>query len=191
MRVSGPEQLFRELAEHLDLVELVVAGDALVRRHGTTPDRLVAAAARTRPRFRRTARRAAALVRDGVDSPMESRLRILIVLAGLPEPVINHTVHWEDGRTRFRFDLSWPDHKVIVEYDGRQHRDDLVQWDTDISRRDWMDAEGWAFVPVVARGIYARPDETLHRVRSTLERRGVPVPKHLATEWQAFFPVRR
>jgi len=78
-----------------------------------------------------------------------------------------------------------------VEYDGRQHRDDLDQWDTDIARRDWLDAEGWALVPVVARGIYVRPDETVARVRATLERCGARVPERGGTEWQAHFLVRR
>ena len=190
LRVSGPEQLFCELAEHLGLVDLVVAGDALVRWHGTTPDRLVAAADRARPAVRRVARRAAAYVRHGVDSPMETRLRMLVVLAGLPEPVVNHVIHWEDGRVRFRFDLCWPQWRLILEYDGRQHRHDLDQWDVDIARRDWMDEQRWAFVPVVARGIHSRPDETLERVRAALVRCGARVPRQLTAEWEASFPVR-
>ncbi len=129
------------------------------------------AVARAAPRVRRNARRAALHVRSGVDSPMETRLRMLLVLAGLPEPVVNHVIRWEDGRVRYRFDLSWPQWRLVVEYDGRQHRDDLDQWDTDIARRDWMDAKGWSFVPVVARGVHRRPDETLERVRSALVRR--------------------
>ena len=35
------------------------------------------------------ARRAARFVRDGVDSAMETRLRMLLVLAGLPAPEVN------------------------------------------------------------------------------------------------------
>ena len=190
LRVSGPEQLFYELAEDLGLVDLVVAGDALVRWHGTTPERLLAAAVRAGPAARTRGRRAAAYVRQGVDSPMETRLRMLIVLAGLPEPVVNHVIRWDDGRVRFRFDLCWPDCRLVVEYDGRQHRDDLDQWDTDIARRDWMDREGWAFVPVVARGIYRRPDETLDRVTSALVRCGARVPRQRAADWQEHFPVR-
>ena len=121
---------------------------------------------------------------------METRLRMLIVLAGLPEPVVDHVIRWEDGPVRFRFDLSWPDRKVVVEYDGRQHREDLDQWDTDIARRDWMDEQGWAFVPVVARGIYRRPDETVARVTAALARCGGRAPRPLSAEWQQHFPVR-
>ena len=51
----------------------------------------------------RLALRAAGLVREGVDSPMETRVRLLIVLAGLPEPSVNHIVRAEDGSWRMRF----------------------------------------------------------------------------------------
>lgn len=191
VRASGPEQLFVELAAHLGLVDLVVAGDALVRWHGLDPQRLRAVVERAPRRVRRLAQRAAGYVRVGVDSPMETRLRMLIVLAGLPEPEVNHTLYRADGRVRFRFDLGYPDLKLAVEYDGRQHRDDLDQWDSDLSRRDWLDAEGWALVPVVARGIYRRPDQTLRRVREALQRAGAAdLPRRLSPEWEAHFQVR-
>ena len=40
---------------------------------------------------------------------------MLMILAGLPEPVINHTIRWPDGTIRFRFALSYPDHRLIIE----------------------------------------------------------------------------
>jgi len=100
-------QTFLDLAGDLDLVDLVVLGDSLVRTGVATLDDLVAAAAAYRGRRARLARRAAAYVRQGVDSPMESRLRMLLVLAGLPEPVVNHALRDETtGRVRYRLDLS-------------------------------------------------------------------------------------
>jgi very-short-patch-repair endonuclease len=189
VRVSTPDRLFVELAEQLDLVDLVVAGDALVRWHRVDPAQLVAAAQGASGRVGRLARRAASLVRRDVDSPTESKLRMLLVLAGLPEPVVNHKVRWPDGEVRFRFDLSYPKIKVLVEYDGRQHRDDLDRWDADLARRDWLDAEGWIVVPVVARGLYRRPDQTLARVRDALARAGVVVPRPESDEWRRYFPV--
>ena len=77
---------------------------------------------------------------------------------------------------------------MLVEYDGRQHRDDLDRWDADLSRRDWLDAEGWILVTVVARGLYRRPDQTLARVAAALTRAGVAVPRR-SEEWRAWFPV--
>jgi hypothetical protein len=67
-------------------------------------------------------------MRDGVDSPMETRLRLLIVFAGMPEPTVNVIVRGEDGSWRMRFDLCCLDQRLIVEYDGRKHADSTEQW---------------------------------------------------------------
>jgi len=184
--VSTPEDMFVELSELLGLVDLVVVGDALVRAKLTTPEALIARCADAGP----LARRAAALVRRDVDSPMETRLRLLIVLAGLPEPKINHKIYRRDGSVRYRFDLSYPEFKILVEYDGRQHRDDLDQWDADTDRQDWFDHNGWMRVPVFSRGIYRRPDKTLERVAAALRSRGARLPRRLSGDWRAHFPVR-
>lgn len=191
IRVTAPDQLFIELASLLNPVELVVVGDALVRIGRTTPERLRAVCAASSDTHVVDARRAAGFVRDKVDSPMESRLRMLIVLAGLPEPMIDYTVRDQDGRPRYRFDLSYPDLKLIVEYDGRQHRDDLDQWDHDTDRQDWFDHNGWMRVPVFSRGIYRRPDRTLTRVHEALKSRGSKnLPRVLSDDWRPYFPVR-
>jgi hypothetical protein len=105
VRVSAAEQTFVELATLLPLVELVVVGDHMVR-HGRIS---VAAlrkfcAAAVSPGAAK-ARLAAALVRERVDSPMESRLRLLIVFAGLPEPRVNITVGDDLGLVRRKYDL--------------------------------------------------------------------------------------
>lgn len=191
VRVSEPTHLFIELASVLGLVDLVVAGDALVRLKRTTPEELVAGCAASSNPFATDARRAAAYVRRRVDSPMETRLRMLLVLAGFPEPEINHEVCYEDGRVRYRFDLCYPDLKLIVEYDGRQHREDLDQWDHDTDRRDWLDHNKWMIVPVFSRGIYKRPDRTIQRVLTALKSRGcTTLPRVLSDDWRPYFPVR-
>ena len=184
--VSTPEDMFVELSEILTLVDLVVVGDALVRLKLTTPEALVERCATASA----DAQRAAALVRRNVDSPMETRLRLLIVFAGLPEPDINFKIYHRDGTVRYRFDLSYPEFRILVEYDGRQHRDDLDQWDSDTKRQDWFDHNGWMRVPVFSRGIYRRPDETIRRVASALRSRGAKVPARLSDDWMPHFPVR-
>jgi very-short-patch-repair endonuclease len=188
LRVSSPAQTFVELAEQLPLVDLVVVGDHFVRKGRLTPEELVAYCAE---HGSPAARRAASYVRRDVDSPMETRLRMLIVLAGLPEPVVNFKICWEDGTVRYRFDLSYPDYKIVVEYDGRHHREDLDQWDHDVERREWMDRDGWRLLPVFSWGIYKRPDRTLDRIHAVLTERGCPdLPARPEDEWRAHFPVR-
>jgi hypothetical protein len=59
---------------------------------------------------------------------MESRLRMLLVLAGLPEPTVNHIVRDDRGNWVRRFDLAYPDLRIAIEYDGRHHIERQEQW---------------------------------------------------------------
>ncbi|MGH3345625.1 MAG: endonuclease domain-containing protein [Nocardioides sp.] len=152
----------------------------------TRPRQLVTATAELSGDHAAQALRAAALVRERVDSPMETRLRLLIVLAGLPEPRVN--VDIRDGEFRTRVDLCYPELKLIIEYDGQQHRaDDLDQWDRDNDRISWFAQRGWELVPVISRGIYRRPAETLDRICDAIRRRGGVVPE-LDPVWRLHFP---
>lgn len=189
--ISTPEQAFLDLASvGASLVDLVVAGDSMARANDLDPQRFIAAADAFEGRNAQRARRAAALVRAGVDSPMETRVRLLIVLAGLPEPHVNFIVRVAGGRWRWRFDLCYPEYKLIIEYDGRQHAYDAEQWSHDLERREWLDRDGWRILIVISEGIYGDPLRTLQRVRSALAERGARVPKSFKQEWTRHFMVR-
>ncbi len=162
--MTTPVQTFLDLGEHLDLVQLVVLGDALVRNQPVTPAQLVTASGEHRGQNPRQLRRAAAYLRVGVDSPMESRLRMLLVLAGLPEPVVNHPVRDGTGRVRYRLDLAYPEWRIAIEYDGRQHAEDSRQWRWDVHRREQLDTDGWRLVVVLSGDLYRTPSRTLDRV---------------------------
>lgn len=192
LRVSAPAQTFIELASMLTLVDLVVVGDYIVGQEWYTPAQLVAVCERSADQHAAVALGAARYVRDGVDSPMESRLRMLIVLAGLPEPEVNLKLRDEYGDVVRRFDLSYPDVRLLVEYDGRQHAEDPEQYDSDIYRREDLDRWGWRLVVVTSKGIYRKPEETLLRVHRALKERGATgLPARLSDAWRPHFPVRR
>ncbi len=108
IRVSAPAQLFVELASSLSLVDAVVAGDAMVRLELVSLSELARTAPVCVAKHSRTARRVVRYVREGVDSPMETRLRLLLVLAGLPEPKVNHLIRDEWGAVLRRLDLATP-----------------------------------------------------------------------------------
>jgi very-short-patch-repair endonuclease len=189
LRVTTPVQTFLDLGTELGLLDLVVLGDSLVRTGQVTPEELVAAVATFRGGSRQLLRRAAGLVRREVDSPMESRLRVLMILAGLPEPTVNHVIRRADGSVRFRFDLSYPGHHLVIEYDGRQHAESDDQWDWDIDRREWMDHEKWRIVIVRSKDLYNKPAQTLQRIISAMRDQGMAVPR-LSDEWRLYFPGR-
>ncbi|WP_344809825.1 DUF559 domain-containing protein [Microlunatus ginsengisoli] len=186
--MSTATRSFLEVASGCrDLVELVVLGDSLVRAGATTPDALVVAAARHRGPGARIARAAARCVRLGVDSPTESRLRMLIVLARLPEPVVNHVLRDAAGEWIYRLDLSYPALRLIIEYDGRQHRDVRAQWVQDLRRREALERDGWRIVVLTADDLYGDPIGTLGRIRQALTDRGVRSSSRLPLDWQRAF----
>lgn len=189
VRVSNLPDLFVELASLLPLVELVVVGDWMVRRHRVLRSALIDAAAGAGGRAGVLARSAAAYVRERVDSPMETRLRMLLVLAGIPEPEINLEIRTVDGEVLRRYDLCWPGVRVIVEYDGRHHIEREEQWEQDLTRREAIDDSDWRILVVVSSGIYKSPEQTLGRVHSLLRLRGLPgMPARLRDDWRQHFP---
>lgn len=189
VRVSGDLPMFIELSGQLTLVDLVVVGDWLVRRRGITPEQLVRACTDSRHRDRRKALAAARFVRRGVDSPMETRLRMLLVLAGLPEPEVNLEVRDDDGEVIRKYDLSYPVVRVAVEYNGKLHVEVIENWENDLDRRADMDEDEWRLVVVISPGIYKDPLTTLRRVHRVLLARGLPgVPLRLRDDWRPHFP---
>jgi hypothetical protein len=145
----GPALAFVAAAQELDLVELVAAGDWLVRLGRVSPRELVDAAHAHGGRGVVLARRAAALVRERVDSIQETRLRLCLVLSGLPEPQVNPVV-FVGGRALGRVDLFWSRWRVALEYEGDQHRTDPRQWNVDIRRYEQLTSDGCPVVRVTA-----------------------------------------
>lgn len=188
--ISTPTQAFLELAATgVSLVDLVIAGDSLVKATRVSPSTFIAAAREWTGQRARLAREAARLVREGVDSPMETKLRLLIVFAGLPEPRVNLILRDTDGNWLCRFELAYEECQLAVEYDGRQHAYDDEQWGHDIDRRELLDRLRWRTLTVRSGGIYHDPERTLRRVRTALAERGATgLPKRFATEWTRHFP---
>lgn len=191
VRLSTPSQVFCDLASYgVGLVDLVVVGDGILRARLATREELARAVARMSGAGARSARRALGYLRDGVDSAMESRLRMLLVLAGFPEPEVNLMLRGADGSWRRRFDLAYRDLKLLIEYDGRQHADNPQQWESDIFRREELQRLGYVLVTVTAGGIYSDPGRTLRRVADAVAAAGGSVPRRWKPEWQAHFPGR-
>ncbi|MGI8946686.1 MAG: hypothetical protein ACR2FV_01650 [Ornithinimicrobium sp.] len=188
--VTTPADTFVDLGRYLELVDLVVLGDSLVKAGVTTPEELIEAARTATGRGARTVRRAAAYVRVGVDSPMETRARLLMVLAGLPEPAVNHVLRDDSGVVRRRLDLSYPQFRLAIEYDGRQHAENSAQWQGDVRRREQLDQWQWRLVVLLSGDIYTSPGQTLQRIRAAMESCGMKVPAQ-TEEWRRHFPGRQ
>ena len=83
---------------------------------------------------KQAASKAILLVRQGAESRPETLLRLAIMDAGLPEPEVNPDIRNASGRFVGRGDLVYQRWRVIVEYDGEQHRLSTKQFDRDVQR---------------------------------------------------------
>lgn len=184
--LTSPAQTFVDLAGGLDLVDLVILGDSLIKKNRVTIEELRRSVAVAGGRGHNTARRASTLVRAAVDSPNETRLRLLIVLAGLPEPTVNVTLRDLDGEIRRRLDLAYEKWKVAIEFDGRQHIEREPQWERDLLRREELEAQGWRFVVITATDIYTKPEQALARVAAAMRIQGMVVPR-MHERWRNYF----
>jgi Protein of unknown function (DUF559) len=181
-----PEHAFVTAARQLDLVDLVAAGDWLVRLRLGTPCSLLSYAEAFTGRHRLLVRRAARLVRARVDSPRETRLRICLVLAGIPEPECNLTLGTNDFPIG-RVDLVYLEFKVIIEYEGDQHRTDSWQWNVDIGRQEEFAAAGWLVIRVTAERM-RHPRRVVARVYEALRNAGYGGPEPVfSAEWCRLF----
>ncbi len=187
--VTSPEQTFCHLARHLGLVDLVALGDRLVKKERCSTADLVSYAAGWVGQCRQEAVDAARLVRDRVDSVPETALRVLMVMAGLPEPQVDIRIHDADGAVRFRLDLGYEEVRLAIEYDGRWH-DEAEQAEKDEIRRTSLSRDdGWTFAIVTADDLFGDPDGLLVKLRDVMREHGIPVPARLNDAWRAYFRV--
>lgn len=163
--VVAPEDMWCQIATALSREDLVAVGDYLLSgvpvpgRRARTPRwcslaELSAAARRhgRRPGARNVAW-ALERVRAGVDSRPESLLRLLLVAAGLPEPLVNEPVDVGAGR-RYRPDLAHPLWRTVYEYEGVVHLRTPGQWRIDTRRYQAFADAGWAVIRVNADHLF-------------------------------------
>jgi very-short-patch-repair endonuclease len=171
LRVASAEMAWCQLSSDLSLSELVVAGDRLLRRGDplTTRDRLRLALDEYPGRRGRARLVTAFGMLDGdSESPGETRLRVILIHAGIRGFVLNHVVPMPGGG-RLRLDFAFPDLKVAIEYQGGYHADD-AQWRADMTRIARLEALGWRVIQINKDDL-RNPGELVARVRSTLAQR--------------------
>lgn len=117
---------------------------------GLTADDLLSVAAALPPGTRGIARLRRAVERSAPQtwSPMETLLRLVVMRAGLPAPVMNLPVHLPDG-TRFVLDLAWHKPRTALEYNGRVHYEDRRTYGDEQHRSHVLEDLGWKVRTVV------------------------------------------
>lgn len=165
-------------ATQLSLPDLVALADAMLQRatsEGRADPMLSALTLGAgKPGHARLAR-AAALRRAGARSRAETLVRLQIVSAGLPEPVVAHTVQ-STSRSSERWtaeaDLAWPQFRVLLEYEGDMHRSSRRRFATDVRRFERYADEGWRALRATRDDLFGSPSELLSRLERRLRENG-------------------
>jgi len=71
-------------------------------------------------------RRATQLADPRTESPMETRLRMVLIQGRLPRPLVQAELSDMSGDFIARADLYYPDRKLVIEYDGANHRERMA-----------------------------------------------------------------
>ncbi|TFD54189.1 hypothetical protein E3T55_04175 [Cryobacterium frigoriphilum] len=165
MRVVDPVEAWCELASVLLLDDLIAAGDRLLTgRHPlASPAEITSGVVQyAGHRGAQRLREAELLMRPRVESRRETFLRLFLVRCGFPEPDTNVEIPLPAGTKRVRGDLVYLRYKVLVEYDGEQHRTDDAQYNRDAERLQDLRDAGWIVITV-------RKGSTPEWVRTTVD----------------------
>jgi very-short-patch-repair endonuclease len=112
-----------------------------------------------------TLRKAMQHVEPAAESPMETRLRMLLVAAGLPRPEAQVEIRDELMRFVGRLDLYYRAQRLGLEYDGATHRENLVE---DNRRQNRLLNAGVRLLRFTAGDIYHSRGAVVSQVRRQL-----------------------
>jgi very-short-patch-repair endonuclease len=106
-----------------------------------------------------------ATMAEPAESPMETRLRWLLLQAELPRPQVQVDLRDSNGRFLGRADLYYRAERLILEFDGGNHRDRLVE---DDRRQNLLIGSGHRILRFTTADLRSRPDLVIAQVRDAL-----------------------
>ena len=173
IRVPGVEDLWAIRCAELDDESGIALGDGVLRRLEGDRAPMAAAVERLPVEQRARATRLLGSVRYEVCSPVETRLRLLLLRAGVPEASHFAAPVPREGRAEVWPDLQWESVRVAVEVDGPHHAQG-EQRDRDVRVRDRVTRRhGWTSVVVTTREVMSDPAAVVREVVAELRRAGL------------------
>jgi very-short-patch-repair endonuclease len=173
-RATSVVRTLADLGRRLPLVEAVAALDMALHKRLLRSDDLCAWAwaHQAYPGMRRL-RQAIELAEPATESVMETKLRLLLVMARLPRPQAQVSLHDRAGRFVGRPDFYYPLARLAVEYDGAHHRENLTG---DNRRQNRLVDAGYRLLRFTAADVLSAPDSVVALVRRALSVASSSVP---------------
>jgi very-short-patch-repair endonuclease len=99
------------------------------------------------------------------ESQMETRLRMLLVLNGLPRPEVQVPIRDDTGSVIGRPDLFYREQRLGLEYDGETHRASLIE---DNRRQNRLLLADVRLLRFTGADVLRRPESVVSQVRNAL-----------------------
>jgi len=122
----------------------------------------------------RRLRKALDLADAAAESPMETRLRMLLISNGLPRPLVQVSLYDETGAFIARPDLYYSGNRLAIEYDGATHRTRLA---ADDRRQNRVLEAGYRLLRFTASDVLRTPASVVGIVDRALNS---PAPRGVA-----------
>ena len=172
---TSVERTVADVSGRLSLTEAVVVVDRALHLRRTNLPRLLEAAAAAKARlgvamFRRVLGHA----EPKAASHMETRMRMTIVLGGLPRPEAQVPIYDRHGNFIGRPDLYYPEQRLGIEYDGAAHKNQLAE---DNRRQNLLLEAGVRLLRFTASDVLSTPNLVVAQVRALL---AAPTPSSSA-----------
>lgn len=155
-----PIDVWIQFAQYLDLIDLVILAEAIIRRYGYTTEQF----AKRLTAFHRVIGRArceeAIKLALPSDSVQETRTRLVLLAFGLPMPETRYSIVDPQNGYRYVVDMAYPQQKIAIEYDGDHHRRFRRQYVRDQQKRRRLRHMGWIVIEVFSDDLW---NETTQR----------------------------
>jgi hypothetical protein len=171
IRITSPTRTARDIAALERTKDAVACLDAMLHNGALTDVALRDLASAVLGQWgSRRLQKLLPLVDGRAMSPPESWVRVACHLAGLAHPVPQLEI-FEKGIFLGQVDLAWPEAKLIIEYEGPHHFDEL-QIVKDDYRYDRMVAAGWHVIRLSSADLRDL-DAVVARIKEALRTRAL------------------
>ncbi|HZQ50280.1 MAG TPA: DUF559 domain-containing protein [Candidatus Dormibacteraeota bacterium] len=165
LRATTLNRTLMDLCIQLEPVEALVAIDMALRRRKITRTELTSYAAESAGRAGSARLRELTALAESVDSPMETRLRWLLLDDGLPRPEVQKDLRDGEGHLIGRADLFYRAARLVIEFDGMNHKERLV---ADDRRQNKIVNAGYRLLRFTSADLRDHPEVIVAQVRAAL-----------------------
>lgn len=163
-RLTSPTRTLIDLGATADPDVVEAALEEALRMGLTTLERIEVRLDRVRERGKRGAGVLAGILEARgevapAESPLETRFAQFVRGQKLPEPVRQLEMELPNGR-KIRLDFAWPDHKVVVEVDGRRYHSGGRAFQLDREKSNALALKGWTLVRITHHDLTKKRGET-------------------------------